>query len=226
VIRHDVNRGEGGARNTAIEAAVGEWIALLDSDDAWLPGHLDRLWRARDGHVLVFDSAVTAGAGAGTRRLMGHPSREPVVLRSPAELLVPESFVPSGAVMVRRDVALDAGLFAPLPYAADLDLWVRVLERGTAIALPGLGLEYHVHDGQVTADPSVRRGPIALLDRYADRPWCASEVRRAAEAKLLWDAGGGRRARAALAGRPRLWPATARLLRFRAGQRARLRVLG
>src|SRR5947209_18801381 len=34
------NRGPGGARNTAILKARGECVALLDSDDVWLPTFL------------------------------------------------------------------------------------------------------------------------------------------------------------------------------------------
>lgn len=43
LINHSSNRGVGAARNTAIEAARGRWIALLDADDKWLPVRLDRL---------------------------------------------------------------------------------------------------------------------------------------------------------------------------------------
>ena len=42
VIRHPANAGAAAARNTGIAAASGEWIALLDSDDVWLPGKLER----------------------------------------------------------------------------------------------------------------------------------------------------------------------------------------
>lgn len=43
LLRHDVNRGVGPARNTGIAAARGQWIVLLDSDHALLPGALDRM---------------------------------------------------------------------------------------------------------------------------------------------------------------------------------------
>ena len=39
---YQANSGVSSARNTGINSASGDWIALLDSDDEWLPDKLDR----------------------------------------------------------------------------------------------------------------------------------------------------------------------------------------
>lgn len=46
LLRHEENRGAGAARDTAMRAARGEYFALLDSDDEWLPGKLEAQMRA------------------------------------------------------------------------------------------------------------------------------------------------------------------------------------
>lgn len=40
LLRHDSSKGAQAARNTGIRAALGRWIAFLDSDDTWLPHKL------------------------------------------------------------------------------------------------------------------------------------------------------------------------------------------
>jgi GT2 family glycosyltransferase len=53
VIRNDTSMGSGGARNEGVRAAHCDWVAFLDSDDEWLPVHLECVAAASPGMVAV-----------------------------------------------------------------------------------------------------------------------------------------------------------------------------
>ena len=57
--------GSGVTRNTALVAAEGEWIGLLDADDVWAPGRLERLLEAgrRLGCRVVCDDLAVVVEG-------------------------------------------------------------------------------------------------------------------------------------------------------------------
>lgn len=60
LIRNATNLGEGATRDKAIDAAQGQWIAVLDADDAWHPQRLQTLLAAarNDTNVMVFDDLL------------------------------------------------------------------------------------------------------------------------------------------------------------------------
>jgi glycosyltransferase involved in cell wall biosynthesis len=215
VIRHERNGGEGAARNTGIAAATQPWIALLDSDDEWLPHHLGALWRGRGDHVVVATSALRCGHDPANDRLHGNAGRTPLVLRSPADIVFPENPVPVSAVMIRRDVAERAGGYQPLEHCADFDFLHRCLDQGTGAVLPDIGALYHLHPEQVSQRREEMKEAHARIARsYSDRPWYDRAQVRRWSAAVAWDMyrleGGARRAWAL--GRPwhvgpllRLW---------------------
>jgi glycosyltransferase involved in cell wall biosynthesis len=189
VIRHPENRGEGAARNTGIRAAAQPWVAMLDSDDEWLPGHLAALWPHAAGRVILGSTAMACGDDPAADRLWGRETETPLILRSPAALLAGGNALVTSSVVVRRDVVLALGGFREnMRRGADLDLWLRVLEQGEGYVSPAVTVRYRLHKGQVSDD----RGAMwsahrAILDAYDDRPWCSAVVRRRADAILEWD---------------------------------------
>ena len=172
VVRHEVNKGEGPARNTGIAHAREPWVALLDSDDEWLPSLLATLWPLRDGHVLVGGASLNCPPEPEPPRYAGVLARRPVVLSSPSALIYPENFVAASGTLVRRETMTAVGGYRPLKGGADLDLWIRALERGTGLIVPQPVVVYHVHAGQITSNAAMMsdaHGAVARL--YAGRPW-------------------------------------------------------
>ena len=45
VLTHQVNRRQGGAKNTGLKAAAGEWVGFIDSDDWVTPDYYEKLLR-------------------------------------------------------------------------------------------------------------------------------------------------------------------------------------
>ena len=54
ILRHEQNMGVGPSRNDALSASTGQWVAVLDADDEWLPERLERLIKETDGREDLF----------------------------------------------------------------------------------------------------------------------------------------------------------------------------
>lgn len=188
VIRHDRNRGIAEARNTGVRAATQPWVALLDHDDEWLPGHLAALWRIRAEHPLVSNSALACGDNPAEDRFWGAASRRPLVVRSPAAILWPTNPIPASATMVRRDAVLAVGGFRPPDGVDDLDLWVRIVEHGSAVISPVVGLIYRVHDGQISHDvAAMHSGHLVVARAFSDRGWWSPRLPERCIGVAAWD---------------------------------------
>ena len=137
IIRLDENRGAAAARNVGFAAAKGEWIALLDSDDYWLPGtlkpRLDAAMRdfAHDRNPM----RCYAGGFVLANRITGKSqARMPVESSDPADFAGGCWFCPGSTILLHRDSLKRVGDFDPaLRRLEDFDWFLRFALAGGSL---------------------------------------------------------------------------------------------
>jgi len=127
-----VNKRAAGARNTAIARARGEFLAFLDSDDTWLPNHLEsqmKQFEADPAYCLVYANAVFTGDAA---RRVEFMERCPSVGEAGFEALAVERCqIPVSTVVARKAAIVQAGGFdESLARCDDYNMWLRTAFYG------------------------------------------------------------------------------------------------
>jgi GT2 family glycosyltransferase len=160
------NRGPSGARNTAIRAARGKYIACLDSDDIYLPEHLASLvpLLEKRGLDLVYSDSYHRRDGVHIgRSFERQPQSPPVTFDT---LLTEECAITTSAVVASRKAMIDAGLFDErYCRCEDFDLWLRMSFRGAKMdLLRQAGIEHRLLADGLSADRFLLKQ--ALIEIY------------------------------------------------------------
>ncbi len=171
VIRRQ-NGGPGAARNTGIRAATSEWIALLDSDDVWIPRKTEIQVRS-----IASDVGVIHGSRFESITFGGLWHRQ-------------ASITPSGA-LVRRNALLEAGGFEEsreIIGVEDVNLWMKIALTDWRFVRSEAGLFYYRRMGQNLSmkEMKMARAELVSLDIVAGLTGCPSaDVGRVKQASRI-----------------------------------------
>lgn len=181
------NGGESAAKNTAVRAAHGDFVVVLDADDVFAPSRLEALaWLAEkrpDLDVLVTDAhRVVDGERVGRAY---HPGWRFECADQPAEILR-RNFV-LGLAAVRRERWLAVGGFdEAVRLTADWDFFIRLIRSGSRVGLVDAPLaEYRLRPGTLSSDRlRLVESRIATLERARERGGLREHERAGLDAAL------------------------------------------
>lgn len=157
--RTQANQGAHATINAGIRDCGGEFVAILNSDDAWLPGRLDTLVLLLDARP---DAAMAAsgiafmnGSGAAIDNNWYQEAR--AFHQAGADfgttLVNANVLMTTSNFLIRRASLPQVGEFAALRYAHDLDFALRLLALGQSIAMSDdIMLRYRLHGSNTISE--------------------------------------------------------------------------
>jgi len=176
------NRGVSAARNAGVQAAKHPWVALLDADDEWLPGHLEDFGRLRTEFPTSQVAATAYRFQHGDRSWVARIGKVPGA--TDAERCVLNDYfdvacrghppVWSSAVFVTRRALLDVGGFPDgVRSGEDRLTWARLAVRHPIAYAMRPSVIYHLQPSDA-ADGQLRRLPMDT--------WCVGPALEVLEA--------------------------------------------
>jgi glycosyltransferase involved in cell wall biosynthesis len=144
------NQGAAAARNFGASFASGRYITFLDSDDEYLPGHLQT--RAE---ILSAKPAIELLHGG--VEVIGDPMVTDIFDHS--KLIPVSECIVGGTFFIRRDLFKRLEGFSDIPYGDDNDFYIRASELGALIEKVEFPTyRYHRTEADSLCNIAVRQG--------------------------------------------------------------------
>ncbi|HWU70463.1 MAG TPA: glycosyltransferase family A protein [Pseudoxanthomonas sp.] len=163
------NAGVSHARNTGVRHSSGELVAFLDADDVWDPGKLEAQVRLLERYPdcdLVYSNFVEMPESLASPGRPGGDGLPRHTRTTDLESSFLHPFFGTSTVVVRRAAFDRAGGFdESLPYAEDVDFFLKVLVERPATAMIDAAVVYK-RDVQGSLSHDSASGYAKLLEVY------------------------------------------------------------
>ena len=157
------NTGIVGVLNEGLERTSCELIARMDSDDIALPERLERqvnYLRANSDCVALGSRVLVIDPDGDPLRVWGSEQSHDEIEAALLDLNKNAPMTHS-SIMYRRSAVLEVGKYRERA-VEDIDLWLRLGERGRLANLPDVLIKYRHHPGSLCHDGHLDRIPRSI----------------------------------------------------------------
>jgi len=181
------NRGVSAARNAGIRLASFDWIALLDSDDSWLPEKIASIRQAKNlqpEYLLFHSDEIWIRHGVRVNAMKKHLKSGGWIF----ENCLPLCVISPSAVVFHRSLLATSGYFdESLPACEDYDLWLKICHQYPVCYIDKpLVTRYGGHQDQLSARYwGMDRFRIRSLHRLLQRNVLSKQHHQAAVSILM-----------------------------------------
>ena len=168
-IQHEENKGGSAARNTGVKVAQGEYIALLDDDDEWLPEKLER--QINKFQELSSDFGVVYSGFSFVYEKSGEvvSSHVPAFRGNVYDRIIKSCILGGSTPLIKKFCFQKAGLFdESLPSCQDWDICIRISKYYNFDFVPDALMRHYAHGTQISVDLSAKiRAREKLIEKYS-----------------------------------------------------------